>query len=214
MTTSPDAPSEVAGLHGLRAALNDTRKVRDAVQLRRSMGQSPHAAQLARVARMAQRASAAAPTVQRLELTDAMWTHIARGELRDGNKKLVGYHWTGDEDAIAEKSGESKQGPDGRGVYVEGVQTRERYGQGRKRAPITKATPSTFWPDAWSEDEITNAIANGGTARNNRSEVGTKAMKTEARGMMLFVNPDSVFPEFEETTEPEGRGNKRGGKRR
>ena len=213
-TISVDPPPEVAGLHGLRAALNDAAKVRDAVQLRRSLSQAPNAVQLARVTGMVQPASAAGRTVQRLELTDAMWTHIARGELREGNKKLVGYHWTGDASAIAEKSGESKKGPDERGVYVEGVQTRQRYGQGQKRAPIKKSNPSSFWPDAWSEADIKDAIANGGKARNNRSEVGTKATKKEAHGMMLFVNPDSVFPELEEKTEPEGRSGRKGGGRR
>jgi hypothetical protein len=170
---------------------------------------------LARVTWVAERASAAEQTVQRLELTDAMWRHIARGELREGNKKLVGYHWTGDANAIAEKNGESKKGPDERGVYVEGVQTREHFGQAKKKAPLTKTNASTFWPDAWSEGDIKNAIENGGTARNNRSEVGSKATKTEARGMTLFVNPDSIFPELGEIVEAEGRGgNKRSGKRR
>jgi hypothetical protein len=215
-TTVPaDPPGDIAGLGALHAALNDTPRVKQAMQLRRSLSQTPHAVQLAHVAQMAQRAPARGLIVQRLELTDKMWTHIARGEVREG-RKLVGYHWTGDDTAIAEKSGESKNGPDGIGVYVEGVQTIEKYGQGKKAAPITKATPSTFWPDAWSEAEIKDAIANGGKARNNISEVGTKATKSDARGMKLFVNPDSVFPVFEETTESEGQGgkNKRSTKRR
>jgi hypothetical protein len=216
-TTVPaDIPADVAGLDALHAALNDTPKVKLAMQLRRSLSRTPRAVQLAHVARMAQRAPAAGQIVQRLELTDKMWTHIARGEFRESSKKLVGYHWTGDGTAIAQKSGESKKGPDGIGVYVEGVQTIKSYGQGKKAAPVTKATPSTFWPDAWSEAEIKDAIANGGKASNNISEVGTKATKSDARGMKLFVNPESVFPVFEETTESEGQGgkNKRSTRRR
>ena len=209
-----EPPPEAASLQGLRAALNDSAKARDAVQLRRSLNQAPHAVQLARVARMVQPASTAGPVVQRLELTDGIWTHIAQGELRDG-KKLVGYHWTGDGEAIARKNGTKKEGPDERGVYVEGVETIEQFGQGKKRGPVVKANASTFWPDAWSAAEIKNAIANAGTARNTRSEVSNKATKADARGMTLIVNPDSIFPEIGETAEPEVKGGKnKSGKRR
>lgn len=208
-------PSTAPDLHGLRAALNDTAKVKATKQLKQSMSRAPRAMQLAYVTHIAQRNSAVGQIVQRLELTDAIWKHITQGELRDG-KKLVGYHWTGDDDAIARKNGTNKEGPDERGVYVEGVETIEQFGQGRKKAPISKANASTFWPDAWTEADIKNAIANGGTARNTRSEVSNKATKAEARGMTLIVNPDSIFPELGETAEPEVRGgrNKGGGKRR
>jgi EndoU nuclease-like protein len=202
--TGRTPPGETANLS---AALNDSAKARSTAQLRRSLTSSPRAVQLAQVARAVQRSPS---VVQRLPLTDAMWTHIARGELREGNKKLVGYHWTGDANAIAEKNGESKQGPDERGVYVEGVQSRSQFGQGKSKGPITKAKASTFWPDAWTEAEIKDAIANGGTASRNVSEVSTKAAKSEARGMRLFVNPDSVFPVIEET-ETESRGGRKKG---
>jgi hypothetical protein len=202
-----------AGLDDLHAALNGAAKVRQAMQLRRSLNQSPPSAELARVAHKAQRVPPGR-IVQRLELTDGMWTHIARGELREGNKKLVGYHWTGDDKAIAVKNGTSQQGPNKLGVYVEGVQTIESFGKGKK-APITKGTPSTFWPDAWSEGEIKDAIAHGGRPAHNVSEVSTKATKTEAQGMKLFVNPDSVFPVYEADKETEsGGGRRRGGGRK
>jgi hypothetical protein len=210
-TTSvqPEEPPPAAGLRGLRAALHNSSKVKEAAQLRRSLNQAPHAVQLARVTQMVQSGS----VVQRLELTDAQWTHIAQGELRDG-KKLVGYHWTGDDNAIARKNGTKKEGPDGRGVYVEGAETIEQYGQGKKRGPIVKTNASTFWPDTWTEAEIKNAIENGAKARNTRSEVSNKATKVAARGMTLIVNPDSIFPELGETVAEEEKGGRRTGKRR
>ena len=204
-----EEPPQAAGLHGLRAALNHSTRVQEVAQLRRSLNQAPHAVQLARVTQMVQ----SGPVVQRLELTEGMWTHIAQGELRDG-KKLVGYHWVGDDNAIARKNGTKKQGPDARGVYVEGVETIAQYGQGKKRGPIVKTNASSFWPDTWSEAEIKDAIANGGTARNTRSEVSNKATKVAARGMTLIVNPDSIFPEIGETAEPEQKGGRNKGKRR
>jgi hypothetical protein len=150
--------------------------------------------------------------IQRLPLSAAQWTHIAKGELREGGK-LVGYHWTGDDEAIAEKNGTSQKGPDDRGVYEEGVQTvASSYGK-KKNEPIKKSNPSTFWPDGWSEADIKDAIANGGSARNNVSEVSTKASKVEARGMSLFVNPDSVFPVCEaEEDDGGGKGGRKGGR--
>jgi hypothetical protein len=210
---SADSPPGLTGLEMVHASLNRAPLVEHTAQLRCSLNQSPRVAQLAVLSGAMQRTAAAGPPIQRLELTDQMWTHIAKGELRDG-KKLVGYHWTGDANAIAEKNGESKQGPDALGVYVEGIQTREQYGQAKKRAPIKKATASTFWPDAWTEAEIKNAIANGGTPRNNVSEVGVKATRADARGMSLYVNPDSVFPVIGETEEAETRGGrkKKGGR--
>ena len=212
VTTDPSRATDE--LDTLQAALNDTPQVRHTMQLRRSLSQSPHVTQLVRAARMVQRVPAAAQVVQRLELTEEMWTHIARGELRDNNKKLVGYHWTGDEEAIAEKNGTSKQGPNDIDVYVEGVQTKESFGKGKK-APIKKATPSTFWPDAWTEAEIKDAIANGGRPARNISEVSTKATKADARGMKLFVNPESVFPVYEPSEEQKESGRRgRGGKKR
>ena len=207
--TTSDLPESAGGLDQLHAALNDAPKVKQAMQLRSSLSQSLRVGQLARVAQMAQRVSAPGRVVQRLELTDAIWKHIAQGELRDG-KKLVGYHWTGDTGAIARKNGTKKEGPDARGVYVEGVETIEQFGQGKKKGPIVKGPASTFWPDAWSAAEIKNAIANGGTARNTKSEVSTKATKAEARGMILTVNPDSIFPEIGETAEPQGKSKGKG----
>jgi hypothetical protein len=208
-----DSPPGLTGLEMVHASLNRATLVEHTAQLRRSLNQSPRVARLAVLSGAVQRTAAAGPPIQRLELTDEMWTHIAKGELRDGNK-LVGYHWTGDANAIAEKNGESKQGPDALGVYVEGVQTREQYGQGKKRAPIKKAKASSFWPDGWSAAEIKNAIANGGAPRNNVSEVGVKATKADARGMSLYVNPDSVFPVIGETAEavPRGGRKKKGGR--
>jgi len=208
-TVRPEEPPQVGALHGLRAALNDSPKAKDAAQLRRSLNQAPQAVQLARVTQMVR----SGPVVQRLELTDGIWTHIAQGEVRDG-KKLVGYHWTGDGSAIARKNGTKKEGPDARGVYVEGVETIAQFGQGKKKGPIVKTNASTFWPDAWTEAEIKNAIANGGTPRNTKSEVSNKATKVAARGMTLTVNPDSIFPEIGETAEPEEKGGRKGGKRR
>jgi hypothetical protein len=214
-TVTGEVSERAGSLDALQAVLNDTPKARQTMQLRRALGRSPRSGQLARVARMAQRMPMTGRVAQRLELTDKMWTHIARGELREGNKKLVGYHWTGDDQAIAVKNGTSQQGPNALGVYVEGVQSVQSFGQGSKAAPVTKGTPSTFWPDAWSEAEIKDAIANGGKAANNVSEVGTKATKVAARGMKLFVNPDSVFPVYEADKEEGTRGRKgRGNKKR
>jgi hypothetical protein len=158
-TAAADPPASTGGIDTLHAALNGTPKVRQTTQLRRSLSQAPRAAQLARLGQMAQRGRGPGHVVQRLELTDAIWKHIAQGELRDG-KKLVGYHWTGGTGAIARKNGTKKEAPDERGVYVEGVETIEEFGQGKNKGPIVKANASTFWPDAWSEAEIKNAIAN------------------------------------------------------
>jgi hypothetical protein len=213
-TIRADPPESATGLDELHAALNDTSRVRQTRQLRSSLSESPRVAQLARVARLAQRVPAAGQVVQRLELTDKMWTHIAKGELREGNKKLVGYHWTGDGAAIAMKNGEDKKGPNDLGIYVEGVRSVQTFGQGKKAAPVTKGTPSTFWPDAWSEAEIKDAIANGGKAGNNISTVNNKATKTEARGMRLFVNPESVFPVYEPSEEKEESGGRKRGKKK
>ena len=209
-----DSPESLAGLDSLQAALNETPRVTQALQLRASLRQSPRVAQLARIAQLAQRVPASGEVVQRLELTDKMWTHIAKGELREGNKKLVGYHWTGDGEAIATKNGTDKKGPNDAGIYVEGVRSVQTFGQGKKAAPVVKGTPSTFWPDGWSEAEIKDAIANGGKASNNISTVSNKATKSEAKGMRLFVNPDSVFPVYEPSEEEKEDGGRKRGKKR
>ena len=211
-SSAAHAPLRAPDRDALHAALNRAPGAHGVAQLHHAMNQRPHVVQLTQLSGALQRQAGDGQPVQRLELTDEMWTHIARGELRN-KTKLVGYHWTGDDEAIAMKNGESQQGPDKRGVYVEGVQTRESYGQGKKAAPIKKANASTFWPNDWTEAEIKDAIRNGGKARNNVSEVGTKATKEEARGMSLFVNPDSVFPVIEETAETQTRGAKKKGGR-
>jgi hypothetical protein len=54
------------------------------------------------------------------------------------------------------------------------------------------AAPASARPDAWSEAEIKDAIANGGKASNNISTINNKATRAGARGMRLFVNPESV----------------------
>lgn len=150
--------------------------------------------------------------VQRLPLTDAQWTHIARGEVNNG--KLVGYHWTGDAEAIAEKSGDGSA-PDARGVYQASVRTiAATYGK-RRNERLAKSNVSTFWPDGWSAEDIRSTIRAAGTARQTFSEVPNTAEKVEARGMSLQVNPDSVFPVYDPPVEDEGKrkGGRRGGKR-
>ncbi|MGB8647430.1 MAG: DUF4157 domain-containing protein [Anaerolineae bacterium] len=154
--------------------------------------------------------------IQRLALTDAQWTHIAKGEVRyedEAKKKkpyLVGYHWTGDKKAVAEIAGSPAEGPNELGIYTAKVQTKEEHQTGNKKEKIQKAKNSTFWPNAWSKAEIEDVIKNGGTAKNNISEVSNKTTKKEAVGMMLFVNPDSVFPVFEAEQEDEGKGKGKG----
>ena len=154
--------------------------------------------------------------VQRIPLTEDQWTHIARGEIRWDNKKprVVGYHWTKDAKAVAEKTGENAEGPNDLGVYVEGVQSKDEHPPtpGKKAQKIKKDKASTFWPDSWSEADIRDVIANTTTTiKNNTVEVTNKTAKQEAVGMKLFVNPDSVFPVYV-PTEEEGEGKGRGGK--
>jgi len=137
----------------------------------------------------------AAGIVRRLPLTDEQWTHIAKGEVR--KDKVVGYHWTGAGDAVAEKVGQATA-PDDRGVYQSRIQSRARK---KDKTPVaTKADPSTFWPDTWDEPKIRKAIQKAGTARNNVSEVLDKD-DPDIHGMRIFSNPESRFPVYEPPAE-------------
>ena len=49
------------------------------------------------------------------------------------------------------RAARARRGPTASASTSKACRRSKRYGQGKKAAPITKATPSTFWPDAWSE---------------------------------------------------------------
>jgi hypothetical protein len=153
--------------------------------------------------------NAPAERIQCYPLTAAQWKHISQGEITPDNR-LVGYHWTGDDKAVAMPIGE-KEGPDSLGIYKSKVRSKAKIKIKGKEDYIEKTNPSTFWPDEWSEKEIKEVIGNAsGKAQNNIVTVNKKPPgREDAYGMALFVNPDSVFPVYQEP-----QASRKGGKKR
>lgn len=123
-------------------------------------------------------------------LSEAIWRHIAYGEItvEKKSRKLVGYHWTGlGAAAVAEGFGD-KSNVDAFGAYKQSVKER-----GVVKDALKKTNQSSFFPDAWSAAEVRMSIEYA------VQDVKTKpfyrvTLPTKGAGLILTSNPDSYFP--------------------
>ena len=121
---------------------------------------------------------------KRRELSEGIWEHIAKGQVNGG--KVVGYHWKGLGAATAAEAYGDRYAEDDFGAYKQPV--RERGGAGKE-----KATDSSFFPDGWSEAEVKMAIEYA-TQELPSQPLLTVTLPEKGRGMKLFFNKDSYFP--------------------
>ncbi|RZI59524.1 MAG: hypothetical protein EOP37_11610 [Rubrivivax sp.] len=126
--------------------------------------------------------------VKRRTVTEAVWSHIARGEVKP---KVVGYHWKGlGNEANVEAYGDQRR-TDRFGCYVQAVRSVNKTGA-QNFTPVLKSTDSTFFPDDWSEQDIRMAIEHA-VQEGSQPEL-TVTFPIKAKGMVLFKNDDSFFP--------------------
>ena len=64
-----------------------------------------------------------------------------------------------------------------------------------KEPEKVKPDKSTFFPDSWSLQDIWNAIETAATAGKKLPNL--EVTTTKGKGMRLWENPDSYFPDYE-----------------
>jgi hypothetical protein len=117
-------------------------------------------------------------------VTESQLNHIANGEVRDDDSP-TGLHTIKGENRVCEWFGNKTNKPFG--CYWKAV----RSIKGQK----VKPKGSTFYPDAWSLDDIVDAIEYAApiTGSANLFEVMAPA---KSPGLVLYFNGDSYFPNY------------------
>jgi hypothetical protein len=111
--------------------------------------------------------------------------HLFQGSYR--KSVLSGYHSIRGAGAIAEGFG-PKTGL-GNGFYQQSVRP-------KKDPSVTKAKPSTFYPDDWTEQEIIEAIEYASEIKRSDVVLYEVMRPAKCKGTMLFRNEEGVSPYF------------------
>lgn len=124
------------------------------------------------------------------------WRHIWRGDFNGDKKKVTGYHWKGRGDnAWHEGFGDAANTT--KGFYQQTVRVRADKvddivaASGATRGQVTgkvKDDASTFFPDAWNETQVKDAIE----LRDGQGKITT----ADADGISLVKSGTTIYPKI------------------
>ena len=132
----------------------------------------------------------------RKKLTEKVWRHIWRGDFNKDKGRPTGYHWKG-KGTESWLVGNGTMGRTQSNFYEEQVQVRDDKVPAIKKETAAKGTiagtvkddMSTFFPDAWSESDVKDAVE----LRDSQGHVTSKA----AAGIVLVKSGGTIYPTIE-----------------
>lgn len=120
---------------------------------------------------------------ERLPLSAPQWRHIWRGDVSEDGKNPTGFHWKGNAaEAWLEGTGDVTR--EVGGFYHEN--TRFKADKKPAKANLNKPDGSTFFPDAWTEQEVKDAIE----TRNSAGQITTP----KGYGTTLTKAGETIYP--------------------